>query len=61
MTSFLFGLLLILFALFGTSLFVIIAAVALSAFYFADIDSSAVIIELYRLANGFGDDVMHPK
>jgi tripartite ATP-independent transporter DctM subunit len=51
MTSFLIGLFLLLFALFGTSLFVIIAAVALSAFYFADIDSSAVIIELYRLAN----------
>jgi tripartite ATP-independent transporter DctM subunit len=51
MTSFLIGVFLLLFALFGTSLFVIIAAVALSAFYFADIDSSAVIIELYRLAN----------
>jgi tripartite ATP-independent transporter DctM subunit len=51
MTTFLIGLLLILFALFGTSLFVIIASVALIAFFFADIDSSAVIIELYRLAS----------
>ena len=51
MTSFLIGLFLILFALFGTSVFVFIAAVALSAFHFAEIDSSAVIIELYRLAS----------
>jgi len=51
MTTFLIGLFLLLFALFGTSLFVIIAAVALIAFYFVDIDSSAVIIELYRLAS----------
>lgn len=51
MTTFLIGLFLLLFALFGTSLFVIIAAVALMAFFFVEIDSSAVIIELYRLAN----------
>lgn len=51
MTTLILGLLLILLALFGTSLFVIIAAVALAAFYFVDIDSSAVIIELYRLAS----------
>ena len=51
MTTFLIGLLLILFALFGTSLFVIIAAIALIAFYFAEIDFMAVIIELYRLAS----------
>lgn len=51
MTTFLIGLFLLLFALFGTSLFVIIAAIALIAFYFVDIDSSAVIIELYRLAS----------
>ncbi len=38
-------------ALFGTPLFVIISAVALMAFFSADIDSSAVIIELYRLAS----------
>ncbi len=51
MTELLFGLLLLLLALFGTSLFVIIAAVALLAFFYADIDASAVIIELYRLAS----------
>jgi tripartite ATP-independent transporter DctM subunit len=51
MTTLIIGLLLIALALFGTSLFVIIAAVALIAFYFVDIDSSAVIIELYRLAS----------
>jgi tripartite ATP-independent transporter DctM subunit len=51
MTTLIIGLLLILLALFGTSLFVIIAAVALAAFYFVEIDSSAVIIELYRLAS----------
>ncbi len=51
MTTFLLGLLLIALALFGTSLFVIIAAIALAAFYFVEIDSSAVIIELYRLAS----------
>jgi len=45
------ALLLVLFALFGTGLFVIIAAIALLAFYFEGIDSSAVIIELYRLAS----------
>ncbi|HHM02722.1 MAG TPA: TRAP transporter large permease subunit [Caldithrix abyssi] len=38
-------------ALFGTPLFVIISAIALMAFFSADIDSSAVIIELYRLAS----------
>ena len=46
-----FGIILLLLALFGTSLFVIIAAIALLAFHFADIDSSAFIIELYRLAS----------
>jgi tripartite ATP-independent transporter DctM subunit len=51
MTTLIIGLLLILFALFGTSLFVIIAAIALIAFFFVEIDSSAVIIELYRLAS----------
>ncbi|TFH02032.1 MAG: TRAP transporter large permease [Calditrichales bacterium] len=51
MTTLIIGLILIALALFGTSLFVIIAGVALVAFYFVDIDSSAVIIELYRLAS----------
>ncbi|MFZ0392024.1 MAG: TRAP transporter large permease subunit [Calditrichia bacterium] len=51
MTTLLIGLLLIALALFGTPLFAIISAVALAAFYFAGIDSSAVIVELYRLAS----------
>lgn len=51
MTELIFALLFLLFALFGTSLFVIISAIALLAFFFAEIDSSAVIIELYRLAS----------
>ncbi len=51
MITLIIGILLLLLALFGTSLFVIIAAIALIAFYFEGIDSSAVIIELYRLAS----------
>ena len=51
MEMLIFGIILLLLALFGTSLFVIIAAIALLAFHFADIDSSAFIIELYRLAS----------
>ena len=47
----LFGLVFLLLALFGTPLFVIIGAIALLGFYFQDVDSSAVIIETYRLAN----------
>lgn len=38
-------------ALFGTPLFIIIGAIALLLFYNQDIDSSAIIIEMYRLAN----------
>jgi len=51
MTLFFIGLILILLALYGTPLFVVISAIALIAFHFAEIDSSAVIIELYRLAS----------
>jgi C4-dicarboxylate transporter DctM subunit len=51
METLIIGIILLLLALFGTSLFVIIAAIALLAFHFADIDSSAFIIELYRLAS----------
>ena len=51
METLIFVIILLLLALFGTSLFVIIAAIALLAFHFADIDSSAFIIELYRLAS----------
>jgi C4-dicarboxylate transporter DctM subunit len=50
MTTLIIGILLLLLALFGTSLFVIIGAVALLAFYFADINTSSIIIELYRLS-----------
>ncbi len=51
MTLLIIGLILILLALFGEPLFIIISAIALMAFHFADIDTSAVIIELYRLAS----------
>ncbi len=43
------GLLLLLFALFGTPLFIIISAIALLAFHAVEIDPSAMIIELNRL------------
>jgi len=51
MITFLIGIFLLLFALFGTALFAIIAAIALIAFFFVEIDSSAVIIALYQLAS----------
>ncbi len=51
MTMLIIGLTLLLLALYGTPLFVIISAIALLAFHLAEIDSSAVIIELYRLAS----------
>jgi tripartite ATP-independent transporter DctM subunit len=51
MIALLIGILLLVFALFGTPLFVIISTIALLAFYTADISSSAVIVELYRLAS----------
>lgn len=51
MTIFIIGIIIIALALFGTPLFVVISTVALLLFYFAGIDSSAVIIELYRLAS----------
>ncbi len=51
MTVLLIGLLLLVLTLFGTPLFVIISAIALLAFHAAEIDSSALIIELYRLAS----------
>ncbi len=50
MLTILIGLLLLILALFGTPLFAIISAIALIAFYFAGIDSAAVIVELTRLA-----------
>ena len=42
---------LFLLVVFGSPLFAIIGAIALIAFHSAQIDSSAVIVELYRLAN----------
>jgi len=48
---FLIGLALLLLALFGTPLFVIIAAIALLSFHAEGISISAVVVELYRLAS----------
>jgi len=45
------GIILILFALFGTPLFIILGALALFSFYTMDIDTAAVIVELYRIAS----------
>ena len=50
METFFLGLLLVLLALFGAPLFSIIGAIALLSFHAVDIDSSAVIVELYRIA-----------
>src|SRR5437867_13136348 len=47
----LYGLLLVAFALLGSPLFSIIGAIALIAFHAAGIDTSAIIVELYRLAS----------
>jgi C4-dicarboxylate transporter DctM subunit len=51
MITILIGLIIIGLALIGTPLFAVISAIALMAFYFADISSSAVIVEMYRLAS----------
>ncbi len=40
----------LLFALIGTPLFIIMSLFALTAFHFADVSGSAVIVEVYRLA-----------
>ena len=45
------GLLFLALAFFGTPLFIIIGAIALLSFHAQDIDTSAIIIEMYRLAN----------
>jgi len=50
MTTLILTLLLILFALYGTPLYVIIAAIALIGFHLAEIDAMAMIIELNRMA-----------
>jgi len=41
----------LLFALFGMPLFVVILSLAISGFYFSDIDLSVIAIEIYRLTN----------
>ncbi len=51
MITILIGLALMALALFGTPLFAIISAIAVIAFFSADISSSVVIVELYRLAS----------
>src|SRR4030042_1683832 len=51
MITTLIGLCLLALAFFGTPLFVIFSAIALLAFFAADIHSSAVIVELYRLSS----------
>jgi len=50
MTGYIIALILIILALYGTPLFVIIASIALLGFHYAEIDSMAIIIELYRMA-----------
>lgn len=51
MTTLAIAVVLILLALYGKPLFAVISAIALLAFYFADIELSVVIIELYRMAS----------
>ncbi|MFQ5583486.1 MAG: TRAP transporter large permease [Calditrichia bacterium] len=51
MTTTIIGIILILLALYGTPLFAIISLIAMIAFYFAGIDITVVIVELYRLAS----------
>ena len=46
----LFGLVVLLLALLGTPLFVIISAIAMLSFHMIDIDSSVVMVEMYRMA-----------
>ncbi|HLB01324.1 MAG TPA: TRAP transporter large permease subunit [Bacteroidota bacterium] len=45
------GILLLALAFLGSPLFAVIGAAALAAFHFAGIDSSAIIVELFRIAN----------
>lgn len=51
MMAMIWGVLLILLALFGAPLFVILGAIALLAFHSLGIDTSAVIVELYRITS----------
>lgn len=50
MVTLVLGLVFLALALVGTPLFAIISLIAITAFYFAGIDSAAVIVELYRIA-----------
>ncbi|RMI04711.1 MAG: TRAP transporter large permease subunit [Calditrichaeota bacterium] len=50
METILLGLLLLLLALYGTPLFALISAIALLLFYFADIEPTVMIVELYKMA-----------
>jgi tripartite ATP-independent transporter DctM subunit len=51
MTTIIIGVILILLTLYGTPLFAIISLIALLAFFFAGINVTVVIVELYRLAS----------
>lgn len=51
MEALIIGVVLILLALLGTPLFIIISTIALICFYQQSIDSSAIIIEMYRLTS----------
>ena len=51
MTTFLIVIALFLLAIYGKPLFAVISAIGLIAFYFADIESTVMIQELYRLAS----------
>jgi len=51
MTFYIISLILILFAILGTPLFVIILAVAITGFYYLNVDLSVIAIELYRIAD----------
>jgi len=51
MITIIIGTVLLLLALFGTPLFAIISLIALLAFTFVDIDTSVLMVSLYRLAS----------
>ena len=49
--TFLLGLLILVLTLLGTPLFIVISAIALYYFYQIDIESSTIMIDMYRIAN----------
>ena len=51
MTPYIFALILILLALFGTPLFAVIVAVAMLGFHYQDVNLSVITIEIYRIAD----------